>query len=248
MSHPLRGGLHIGRMQVSLRDQDRVFDLEIENVDLPAGSVAILTGASGSGKTLVLELLGLLRPPSPGGVYSILQEDTGNTDLAALWAQGPRSEALAMARGHLFGFVPQIGGLMPFLSVTENIALPQKLTQRLDPEWCDTLIERLGLSGVAHMEPGALSIGQRQRTAIARSLAHRPAFVIADEPTAALDPDSADAVLDLFLEQATTQNCGIILASHDRENTKRVDAARWHLTALLQEDGQVKSTLGAAPC
>jgi putative ABC transport system ATP-binding protein len=240
--------LHIGQMNVLLRDQDRVFELEIENIDLSAGQAAVLTGASGSGKTLALELLGLLRPPLSTSVYSITHPGGNSKDLAGLWTHGARSEALASARGHLFGFVPQTGGLMPFLSVAENIALPQKLTGRIDPDWCDALIGRLGLVDVAHMAPGALSIGQRQRTAIARSLSHRPAFVIADEPTAALDPESAAAVLDLFLEQARTQNCGIILASHDRENRKRRDFTRWHLTARAGEGEHIKSTLEVVSC
>lgn len=248
MSQPQQPGLHIGQLSILLRDQDREFELAIENIDLLAGQAAVLTGASGSGKTLALELLGLLRAPSSPSAYSIARPNGGSKDLASLWLYGTRNDALAEARGHLFGFVPQTGGLMPFLSVAENIALPQKLTRRIDPDWCDALIERLGLVDVAHMAPGALSIGQRQRTAIARSLSHRPAFVIADEPTAALDPDSADAVLDLFLEQARTQNCGIILASHDREKLKRFDFTRWHLTAKAGEGEHIKSTLEVVPC
>jgi putative ABC transport system ATP-binding protein len=244
----MQPGLHIGQMTILLRDQDREFELAIEDIGLPAGQAAVLTGASGSGKTLALELLGLLRAPSSTSEYSLTLPDGGSKDLAGLWARGTRNDALTNERGHLFGFVPQTGGLMPFLSVAENIALPQKLTGRIDFDWCDELTRRLGLSDVAHMAPGALSIGQRQRTSIARSLSHRPAFVIADEPTAALDPDSADAVLDLLLEQAHSQNCGVILASHDRENLKRFDFTRWHLTAQAGDRGHIKSTLEVVSC
>ena len=209
-------GLHIEGGQIALADGDRRFLLTIDQLHLSPGRAVALTGASGSGKTLVLELLGLLRPPGVGTRYGWQGTGPGDyTDLAALWQGGVRSKPLAETRGRLFGFVPQSGGLMPFLSVAENIALPQKLTKREDAAWCAALIDRLGLTEVAELMPGPLSIGQRQRTAIARALAHRPPFVIADEPTAALDPVSADRVLALLLETATDQGCGVILSSHD---------------------------------
>ena len=127
-------GLSIRNGQIALRDRDRVFRLEINHLDVQAGQAVALTGASGSGKTLLLELLGLLRAPGAGTQFGWRDGDVRH-DLAGLWANGPRSAALARMRGALFGFVPQTGGLMPFLNVAENIALPQRVTGRQDAAW-----------------------------------------------------------------------------------------------------------------
>lgn len=212
--------------RIALKDGDRAFRLEIDDFALGAGQAVALTGTSGAGKTLLLELLGLLRAPGAGTVYLHRDGQGGETDLAALWAQGPRNPDLARLRGVLFGFVPQTGGLLPFLTVAENIALPQRVNHRPDAARCRALMARLGIADIAALRPGALSIGQRQRAAIARALAHRPAFVIADEPTAALDPETADAVLALLLETARAEGAGLILSSHDIPRMERFGIAR----------------------
>jgi putative ABC transport system ATP-binding protein len=235
-------GLTLTDGRISLRDRDRAFHLRVDRLELAPGQAVALTGASGSGKTLLLELLGLLRAPAPGTIYR-----WQDADLAALWGRGPRNADLARWRGSLFGFVPQAGALMPFLSVADNIVLPQQVTGREDVAWCDALMERLDIVDLAGMMPGTLSIGQRQRVAIARALAHRPPFVIADEPTAALDSASADAVLDLLLEAAAEQDCGVILSSHDVDRLARRDIPRLALTVQAQ-DGVVTSRLAAMPC
>lgn len=236
-------GLRIRNGLIALSDGDRAFRLQIDHLDLDPGQAVALTGVSGAGKTLVLEMLGLLRAPGPGTRY-----DLGDDDLAGLWAQGPRGADLARTRGRVFGFVPQSGGLMPFLTVAENISLPQRVNQCLDAGWTGDLIDRLGLAEVAALTPGALSIGQRQRTAIARALAHRPPFVIADEPTAALDPDSADTVLTLLLEIAAAQGTGVIVSSHDVARIDRFGIKRLALRVQTDPDGTVISRLEAAPC
>jgi putative ABC transport system ATP-binding protein len=230
---------------VDLSDGDRRFRLELAHLELQSGRAVALTGASGSGKTLLLELLGLLRAPGAETEYR-WQRSAGDADLAALWAKGARNPDLARMRGRLFGFVPQSGGLLPFLSVAENVALPQRLNACEDAEWCAALLDRLGLADVAGLMPGALSIGQRQRTAIARSLAHRPPFVIADEPTAALDPDSADTVLSLFLDMASDQGSGVILSSHDVDRVAGFGLNRLHLGIDAGVPGLVVSRLEPA--
>lgn len=240
-------GLHIHQGHISLRDGDRSFRLNLPDLTLTPGQAVALTGASGAGKTLVLELLGLLRAPGAGTRYIWTDGSGVPRDLAALWQGGPRAPDLARMRGRLFGFVPQTGGLMPFLSVAENIALPQRLNACIDDAWCRDLCQRLGLTDVATLMPGALSIGQRQRTAIARALAHRPPFVIADEPTAALDPDSADRVLTLLLDIAAQQGSGVILSSHDVDRIARFGIPRIALVTETGPDGVI-STLGATPC
>jgi putative ABC transport system ATP-binding protein len=240
------GVLEIDHLQTSLSDGDRRFRVTLEGLRLRAGEIVGLTGASGAGKTLVLELLGLLRQPDADTRYRWLPESGPARDLGALWCDGPRSRHLAAGRGRMFGFVPQSGGLLPFLTVAENVRLPQLLVRRPDPDWCAGLLERLGLSAVADLRPGALSIGQRQRCAIARALAHRPPFVIADEPTAALDPDSADGVLDLLLQTARIGGAGVILSSHDIARIDRLGIPRLRISARTEPDGAVASSLEAA--
>lgn len=239
----MAGTLELRDATVTLTGADRMFRLRVGALDLVPGQAIALTGASGSGKTLLLELLGLLRAPGPG-----TRMHWRGTDLAALWRRGARGAALARRRGALFGFVPQTGGLMPFLTVAENIALPQRVTGRHDAGWARALIQRLGLGDVAGLTPGALSIGQRQRCAIARALAHRPPFVIADEPTAALDPGTADGVLALLLEMAGEGGSGVILSSHDLDRIARFGLTR-HALSTKAKGGTVTAELReAAPC
>lgn len=204
--------LSLRGVEVWLADQERRFTLEIPELTLSAGEALGLTGPSGTGKTLLLELLGLLRRPSAAAQFNV-QSDEGETDLAGVWQSTVTSPA--QVRAQLFGFVPQSGGLLPFLDVTENIALAGRIAGRSYPDWQTTLIDQLGLADVQALHPPALSIGQRQRVAIARALAHKPAFVIADEPTAALDPDAASTAMGLLIDNAVSGGSGVIISSHD---------------------------------
>ena len=218
------GSLQVDHVTTMMRDADRTFCLEIRNLHMEPGRVVALSGPSGSGKTLVLELLGLLRRPDQPAQFQFLQGRAKPIDLAALWRNS--GSALAATRGSIFGFVPQSGGLLPFLTVAENISLTQRISGREDASWVTMLLERLGIAAVRDLRPGALSIGQRQRTAIARALAHRPAFIFADEPTAALDPDASEAVIRLFLDLAQENGCGVFLSSHDLDLVQRHEIPR----------------------
>jgi putative ABC transport system ATP-binding protein len=235
-------------IRVTLRDHGRVFTLDAGGLTVSPGDRIGLTGASGTGKTLLLELLGLLRRPDPGGRY--LVADGGEVrDVAALWPHG--AGTIATLRGRLFGFVPQSGGLLPFLDVRQNVALSQRIAGKVDPAFVTTLIDRLGLGAVAAMRPAGLSIGQRQRVAIARALAHRPGFVIADEPTAALDPDAAAEAIALLFEAARDGGAAVIVSSHDIALLDRFPLRRYALTASAGGEGAVTSRLVApepVPC
>jgi putative ABC transport system ATP-binding protein len=197
---------------VTLQDGARVFRLEVPDLTLAPGAAVALTGASGTGKTLLLEVLGLLRRPDPGGRLT-LRGPGGAVDVAQVWAATPgRVPAL---RGGAFGFIPQQGGLIPFLTLAETIALVQRIAGRPDPAHARRLADRLGIADLLRLRPDRLSIGQRQRGAIAAALAHRPALVIADEPTAALDPGNAADALGLILEMAADSGAAVLLSSHD---------------------------------
>lgn len=239
------GGLTIAGLGVGLADGDRRFELELGRLGIRAGEVWGLTGASGSGKTLVLEILGLMRRPDPdsGGSFVIEDRDGGRHDIARLWQGRAGPAEAARLRGRLLGFVPQTGGLLPFLTLAENVALSQRIAGRPDPAWRDHLIERLGLASCARLRPGSLSIGQRQRTAIARALAHRPDIVLADEPTAALDPPAAAEAMRLLIGTAREGGAGVLVSSHDIALLDRFAMRRLALVATPSGANRVTSRL-----
>ena len=115
------------------------------------------------------------------------------------------------------GYLPQTGALLPFLTVRQNIELVQRLSGRGDAALLREISRRLDLDGLAAEAPAQLSVGQRQRVAIARAIAHEPSFVLADEPTAALDPANARTVLELLLDLVREIGCGLLLVSHEPE-------------------------------
>jgi putative ABC transport system ATP-binding protein len=232
-------------LTTTLSDRDRRFRLRADGFELRKGDVVSLFGPSGSGKTLLLEMLALLRRPEPAGTYTA--DLAGEVlDFAALWTSKAGRAALPDIRSRLFGFVPQTGSLLPFLTTQENVVVGQRLTGQADTAYADHLIERLGLAPVRSLKSVDLSIGQRQRTAVARALSHRPAIIIADEPTASLDPEAADTVLRLFLELALEGGCAVLLSSHD---TPRIEALgirkrfRVQATPSATDAGLVESRL-----
>lgn len=233
--------LRIDGLEIALADRERRFVLEVPTLHLDAGEAVGLTGPSGTGKTLLLELLGLLRRPQVYTSFEIVSDD-GNVDLAAVWAGGKVSPP--DVRAHMFGFVPQSGGLLPFLSVAQNIALSQRIAGKENADWQDQLITQLGLSEVRALHPAALSIGQRQRVAIARALAHRPAFVIADEPTAALDPGAARIAMGLLIDMAASGGAGVIISSHDLALLDQFPLRRVALELVESAGAETRSRLG----
>lgn len=238
--------LLIDDLTVTLGDAERQFTLRTGKWSVAAGEVIGLTGPSGSGKTLLLELLGMLRAPSAGRYRAepLAGSDGPPQDFAAYW-QSVRAMALcAAARARFFGFVPQAGGLLPFLTVAENVEVTQRIADRPDAAWRNTLLSELGLKQIAHLRPAALSIGQRQRVAIARALAHRPFCVIADEPTAALDPENAQSAMRLLIDAAQAGGTATLLSSHDYPTLEKFSMQRMGLQITSAPlDKNVVSTL-----
>ena len=218
--------LSVRSLSVNIADRERHFRLTVPNFSLMTGDVVGISGSSGTGKTMFLEVLGLIRQSQTG--HYELKQNQSSVDLVAV--SNNTTSRSAEIRSQYFGFVPQSGGLLPFLTVSENIALSQKISGRINPVWHQELIERLGLAEIHTLSPGALSIGQRQRVAIARALAHKPAFVIADEPTAALDPALAKDAMCLLIESATLSGSGVIISSHDLPLLDRFEMRRFAFT------------------
>jgi putative ABC transport system ATP-binding protein len=185
------------------------FTLLIERFELAEGARIAVVGPSGCGKSTLLALLALALRPDAGEALAL----TG-TDALALWRTG-QADGLATLRARVLGFVPQTGALLPFLSLHDNIQLPQRILDRPDPTRIASLAKMLGIEGILHRKPGAVSVGQRQRAAVARALAHRPSIVLADEPTASVHPAQADDILDLLTKTAAEDGAVLVITTHD---------------------------------
>ena len=134
-------------------------------------------------------------------------------DIQAIWKTGG-ADRLSDLRSRHVGYVLQYGGLLPYLTVRENIELPRRLLDMPIDGIADRLAEKLGIVQQLERLPAALSVGQRQRTAIARALAHEPPVVIADEPTAAVDPLNAESIVRMLAQLTEELGVTLILATH----------------------------------
>ncbi len=185
------------------------FVIELPRLRLMPGETIGLVGPSGCGKSTVIDLLALLRRPSTATRFGLLGRDA-----AALW-NDDHPEARTALRGRHLGVVLQTGGLLPSLPLLDNLMLPLRLLGRDDPPWVRHLLDVLDLNGLQTRRPAQLSVGQRQRLAIARALAHRPALVLADEPTASLGARHGPPALDLLLELTRSCATALVVVSHD---------------------------------
>jgi len=190
------------------------FALEIDSLRIRQGECVALTGPSGSGKSTLLDLLGLVLRPERMETFLLRDAQGGLADIGALWRARDR-DALAAIRASSIGYVLQTGGLLPFLPARENILLSRSLLGLPEDHLAQRLAERLRVAHLLSKKPGALSVGERQRVAIARALAHRPTLMLADEPTAALDPIHAVEVMELMLELAAELGATAVVVTHD---------------------------------
>jgi putative ABC transport system ATP-binding protein len=189
------------------------------SMSLERGETLALTGESGSGKSTLLHLVGGLDQPDSGVV------EVDGVDIGALDDAGR-----AAVRRDKVGVVFQQINLIPSLTVGSNIAFQARLAQREDKDWIANLSARMGLSEHMGKYPEQLSGGQQQRVAIARTLAAKPALVLADEPTGNLDETTADTVMDLMLELAAETEAALLMVTHSERLAARM-GRRLHLRA-----------------
>lgn len=222
-----------------------VFTLRVPRLELRAGSILAVVGKSGCGKSTLLDMLALiLRPDRPQGKDAdLILHRKGNNSLSLITAS---AHTLADVRGTDMGYVLQTGGLLPFLSVRDNILLPARLLgweRRKTTDRLNQLVATLGIGEQLNKKPQHLSGGQRQRVAIARALIHSPQLVLADEPTAAVDSDTAESICAEFGKVRNTQTA-LVIVSHDLELMQRHADAIIGFTALRDDRGNPVSILG----
>ncbi len=173
------------------------------SLSLEAGEALALTGESGSGKSTLLHLIGGLDRADGGRISVNGQEVTALDDAGR-----------AALRREKIGIIFQQFNLIPSLTVRDNIRFQARLAGRDDPAWAATLIDALGLGDQLAKYPEELSGGQQQRVAIARTLAARPALILADEPTGNLDEETADRVLDQLSRLVSEAGTALVLVTH----------------------------------
>ena len=195
------------------------FRLVIERLALAAGAQVALVGQSGCGKSTALDLMAFVLQPSAGDRFVLHAGGTGS-DVMALWRTGAR-DRLTRLRATGIGYVLQTGGLVPFLSVAENVLLTRRLLGLPCPGSTPALLAELGIGELVRRLPRQVSIGERQRVAIARALAHRPALILADEPTASLDPATGETTMSLLTSVARHHEAALIVVTHDHDLAER---------------------------
>lgn len=208
---------NITKSRPGARDE-REFRLLITSLKIRDGDKLAITGPSGCGKSTTLDILGLSLAPDPGGDF-IFRNGAGQADIQEMWKNGDYN-GLTSLRLHSLGYVLQTGELLPYLTVRENMELVAELAGKSSGETRETareLADRLDITAQLEAYPATLSVGQRQRVAIGRALVSRPPVILADEPTAALDPDNAKRVMDIFLHALEDFGSALILVTHNVE-------------------------------
>lgn len=205
--------------------------LKSVDADFGRGEFVAVVGKSGSGKsTLVNMITGIDHPTS------------GTIRVNGTYVHRMKESAMARWRGRELGIVFQFYQLLPMLSLFENVLLPMDFCDMYPPEEREAraqmLLQMVGLGGMAHTKPSALSGGQQQSAAIARAMANDPPIIIADEPTGNLDSRSAEGILQVF-ERLVAQGKTLIVVTHDSALARRASRV------ITIADGRI---LEAQPC
>jgi putative ABC transport system ATP-binding protein len=190
------------------------------SIDVSAGDAALVYGPNGSGKTTLLSILGGLDVPTRGSVV------LGGREIARL-----KESELSKVRLRDVGFVFQTHNLIDDLTVEENVALPLRLARKPSDPRVPELLAAFDLERLATRRPNEISVGESQRVAVARAVSNGPKVILADEPTAALDPKGTARVLHAFELARTLFGAALVVASHDPKST-RIPGVSYHL-----EDG-----------
>jgi putative ABC transport system ATP-binding protein len=206
------------------RGSEVIHALDGVTLDIAAGEFVAVVGRSGSGKTTMLDLLGLLLKPTSGGLFF---DDVDTAKLS--------DRERAHMRARQVGFVFQEYNLLSGMNVLENVMLPLRYVHdhKDGRGRAVELIDRVGLSDRIKHRPTELSGGQMQRVAIARSMVNRPSLILLDEPTGAVDTETAQQLVDLLKQLNIEQHVTIVIVTHD------LDVAGQAKRRIRLKDGKV---------
>lgn len=205
------------RNLLKIRQREKGYRLLIRRLDIRQGAMIALTGESGCGKSTTLDILGLSLMPDSADEFLFTPRNGAGVAIMPVWERRGL-DALADMRLRDMGYVLQSGELLPFLSAGENMTLTARLAgmgSRESEESALKLARTLGIGHLWNAMPSTLSVGERQRAAICRALAPHPAIILADEPTAALDPIHAGEVMEIFLEAVKRTGATLVLVTHN---------------------------------
>lgn len=187
--------------------------LNVPRLEVGAGEQLVIRGRSGGGKTTLLNVIAGLATPDSG---KIVIDDTDVTRLP--------EAARDRFRAQHIGFVFQTFNLLPGFSALENVLLGMTFTgQRNDPQRAKELLGKVGLGHRLTHKPSALSVGEQQRVAVARALVNRPVLLLADEPTANIDPAHQQQVIDLLRDVCRAENVAMLLVTHSDEVSEQFE-------------------------
>lgn len=193
--------------------ENAVHALNDVNISIERGEFVAICGASGSGKSTLLNLLGAVDRPSSGRVIIDGADITSKSE-----------EQLAAFRRRRIGFVFQFFNLIPVLTVEENIAVPIMLDgKQPDKRAIAAALKLIGLTDKRDKLPGQLSGGQQQRVAIARAMIHKPALILADEPTGNLDSRTSREIVALMRQSVNESGQTLVLITHDPQVAAQAD-------------------------
>lgn len=206
---------------------EAVYAVNNINIQVMPAEIAIIVGPSGSGKSTLLSLIGGLDRPISGDIL------INNQSIVKL-----NEDQMALMRRKNIGYVFQFFNLIPHLSALENVELPMSIaniSKKNARERARYLLDEVGLTSREHHRPDQLSGGEQQRVAIARSLANKPAVVLADEPTGNLDSKTRDMVIDLFSRFNRNEKQTFVMITHDTSLT------RYAHRVISMKDGKIDS-------
>lgn len=201
--------LHLKDVKKSYRQPagDRLPILDVPQLDVAAGEQVVIRGRSGCGKTTLLNAI--------AGLTTI---DAGTIRLNNIDATRLPESGRDRFRARNIGYVFQTFNLLPAFTALENVLLGMTFTgQRSDRPRAEELLQRVGLGHRLHHKPEAMSVGEQQRTAVARALVNKPVLLLADEPTANIDPAHQQQVIDLLREVCGDENVAMLLVTHSPE-------------------------------
>lgn len=205
------------------KGETAVHALKSVDISVEPGEFVAVTGASGSGKSTLLHMLGAVDLPTSGKVFIDGMDVFKN-----------KEKELAAFRRRKIGFIFQFYNLIPVLTAEENIKVPLLLDgQKADEALMNELLETLGLSERRNHLPAQLSGGQQQRVAIGRAIIHKPAIILADEPTGNLDTQNSHEIIALLKASVRKYGQTLVLITHDPSIAAQADRV------IMMQDGRV---------